>query len=177
LYVKYVCHIVKLTCNNKMEKTTLLTVFILAIILIIMIFTKKIDFSDNLNIKNKLKLLPFWLKFPGIAIALFSIIAHWTDIHGKNEIIQLFWQLGLTVGLLFISLSKERTEDEMIMQLRLNSAFFVLIVGIIVHVFIVLIDKLIGANDFQSYSSIYLINFLLLAYIFFFYSLKRKLRK
>ncbi|MCB2196868.1 MAG: hypothetical protein KQH79_13490 [Bacteroidetes bacterium] len=160
-----------------MEKTTIFTVSILVIIVIVMLFTSKINFTDKVDIKNKLKLLPYWLKFIGIATALFSIIAHLTDIYGENKIIELFWQIGLTVGLLFIVLSKEKSEDEMIMQLRLNSAFFALIIGIIVHLLFILIDKLLGANDFQSYSSIYFINFTLIAYILFFYSLKRKLKK
>lgn len=48
----------------------------------------------------------------------------WFGILPSEDMYMEIWMLGIFISLLFIAMSKEKTEDEMIMQIRLKSVFF-----------------------------------------------------
>ena len=50
----------------------------------------------------------------------------WFGIAGGEDIYGEIWMTGLFLSLLFIALSEEKIEDEMIMQVRLRSMLFAL---------------------------------------------------
>ena len=50
----------------------------------------------------------------------------WFGIAESEDIYGEIWMIGLFLSLLFIALSKEKVEDEMLMQIRLQSLLFAL---------------------------------------------------
>ena len=50
----------------------------------------------------------------------------WFSFHTEEDIFTEIWMTGLFLSLLFIALSKEKVEDEMLTQLRLQSMLFAL---------------------------------------------------
>ena len=63
---------------------------------------------------------------------------HWFSIANKEDVFMEIWMLGLFFSLLFISLSKEKIEDEMIMNIRLQSMLFALWCTAAVFIFVTL---------------------------------------
>lgn len=159
-----------------MEKTTIITISLLLTFILIALLLNKKDFKNSLDFKTKIRLFPFWVKFIGIAIATLSVTIHWINMYSRELSLALFWQFGLVIGLLLISLSKEKTEDEMLIQARLNSVFISFFGGIIAHVIFVLIDLLMGGT-IDSFNSLYLTSFILMMYLINFQISKRKLSK
>jgi len=159
-----------------MEKTTILIAGLLLTFILIAIFIHRKDSILSLDFNSKIRLLPFWVKIAGLAIAIFSLIIHWIDLFGSNMWFGYFWQFGFVFGLLLICLSKEKTEDEMLIQARLNSVFIAFFGGIIAHIILVLLDLLMGAS-IDSFNSLYLISFILFYYLINFQLSKRKLSK
>ena len=100
-----------------------------------------------------------FVNFIGILLAICSITINWSNDFGLETNIRAFWQFGFAIGLLLICLSKEKTEHEMFMQIRLNSVFISFFGGIIAHIIFILLDKLAG-GDFNSFNSLYLTNFI-----------------
>ena len=160
-----------------MEKATLIPFIILIALVLIVSLISKINFSNKLDIKAKIRLLPYWVKFMGIAIATLSVTINWINIYSRELLLAPFWQFGFSIGFLLICLSKEKNEDEMIMQIRLNTAFLSFFGGIILHLIILSINNLMGDENYISYAFISFSNVILLTYIFVFYSLKRKLKR
>lgn len=153
-----------------MEKTKIMTLALLLIVLLIAVLTSKFKTRKQYEISKVMRLFPHWAKYIGTVISLFSLIINW--IYSKHPTaISSFWEFGLTIGLLIICLSKEKVEDEMTMSLRLNSAFAAFIGGIFFHVTIVLIERLYGNEN--PYNSIYVTNSILFVYVFYFH-VKRK---
>lgn len=153
-----------------MEKTKIIALAILLVILVIATLTSKFKTRKQYEINKVIRLLPHWARYIGLTITLFSLIINW--IYSKHPTaISSFWEFGLTIGLLIICLSKEKIEDEMTMSLRLNSAFSAFIGGIFFHITIVLIEKLYGNEN--PYNSIYVTNSILFVYVFYFH-VKRK---
>lgn len=159
-----------------MEKTTIITTSLLLTFILIALLLNKKDFKNSLDFKTKIRLFPFWVKFIGIAIATLSITIHWINMYSRELLLAPFWQFGLAIGLLLVSLSKEKTEDEMLIQARLNSVFISFFGGIIAHVIYVLIDLLMGGT-IDSFNSLYLTSFILMMYLINFQISKRKLSK
>lgn len=62
------------------------------------------------------------IPMPYIANEIFGKNA-WFGILPSEDMYMEIWMLGIFISLLFIAMSKEKTEDEMIMQIRLKSVF------------------------------------------------------
>ena len=143
-----------------MNNTILTLIFLLAFILIALIINKRSN-KKNLYLTLKVRLMPYWIKFFGLLIASLSIILNWLNEFKNIQLLEPFWHFGLIIGLLLICLSKEKTEDEMLVQLRLNSVFISFFGGIIAHVIFLLIDLLFGSSV-DSFNSLYVISFILM---------------
>ena len=83
--------------------------------------------------KMKKYQLPNWFKKIGIGLILISIVAFFVNKFSIENIdIKLISKYGILVGLLLISISKEKIEDELITSLRMQSYTFSFIAGVII---------------------------------------------
>ena len=77
--------------------------------------------------------LPNRFKKIGIGIILISLIAFFLNKFSIENIdLKLTAKYGILVGLLLISISKEKIEDELITSLRMQSYTFAFITGVII---------------------------------------------
>lgn len=159
-----------------MEESKIITFIIMLVIIVIALLISRVKSSKQYEIKKKIRLFPFWVKYLGVAISILSIIIHWSNISDERTVISSFWQFGFAIGLLIIGLSKEKHEDEMTMSLRLNSVFISFFAGIMTHIFFVLIDLLYGGN-INSFNSLYATNFILFLYVIIFHLTKKTMHE
>lgn len=153
-----------------MEKTKIIALALLFVILLIATLTSKFKTRKQYEISKIVRMLPHWMKYLGIVISALSLVLNFINLENLSAI-KSFWQICLAIGFLIICLSKERQEDEMTMSLRLNSVFISFIAGIMVHIIFVLIERLYG--NVNPYNSLYATNYILFLYIFYFH-MKRK---
>ncbi|MCU4176876.1 hypothetical protein [Carboxylicivirga sp. N1Y90] len=159
-----------------MEKSTIITLSLLAILTTIILLISTFKSDKRFDIKRKVKLLPYWSKYIGVLLAISSLILRWNDSTTDSSSLGYFWQFGFIIGGLVISLSKEKHEDEMTMSLRLNSVFIAFFAGIIAHIFFVLLNLLSGGNIDEN-NSLYSTGYILFLYILNFQIAKRRLLK
>lgn len=159
-----------------MEKSNIITLAIMFVVILIAILISRFKTSKQFEIKRKIRLFPYWVKYLGIVISILSIIIHWSNLAEKSTVLSSFWQFGFAIGLLIIGLSKERNEDEMTMSIRLNSVFISFFTGIIVHIFFVLLELLYGGSV-NSFNSLYATNFILFLYVINFHLTKKTMHK
>lgn len=159
-----------------MEKSKIFTLTIMLVIFVIALLTSKSKSSKEYEIIRKIRLFPFWIKYLGIVVSILSIIIHWSNLSDEPTVLSSFWQFGFAIGLLIISLSREKIEDEMTMSLRLNSVFISFFAGIITHMFFVLLELLNGGN-INSFNSLYATNFILFFYVIKFHLTKKTMHE
>lgn len=83
--------------------------------------------------KMKRYQLPNSFKKIGIGLILISLIAFFVNKFSIENIdLKLTAKYGILVGLLLISISKEKIEDELITSLRMQSYTFAFIAGVII---------------------------------------------
>lgn len=157
-----------------MEKSQVITLVLMGAIIILILLTSRFNSDNQYEIKRKLKLLPYWAKYLGVLISVPSIFIHWIKIWDEIPGFESFWGIGLTIGLLIIGLSNEKNEDEMMMSIRLNTVFKAFFGGVIIHIFFVLIEILLGGGA-ESYNSLYATNFILIIYVVEFHRARKKI--
>ncbi|WP_243471496.1 hypothetical protein [Winogradskyella sp. MH6] len=111
-----------------------------------------------------------------IVIFIAMITLKFSDVN--NEWVKFGLRKGLLVGLLVIALSKEKTEDEMIVSLRAKSfrlAFVLAVLYALIQPIVdVLVFNLLGKpTSFGSFSYFQVLSFMLIIQIMFFEVLKR----
>lgn len=78
----------------------------------------------------------YWVKILGIAIALFSVILFLVQYYSKAVLDLNDLGVGLSWGFVFIFFSKEKTEDEMIQNLKFKALTWAIIVAFaLTHLF------------------------------------------
>lgn len=83
--------------------------------------------------KMKRYQLPNRFKKIGIGIILISLVAFFVNKFSIENIdLKLIAKYGILVGLLLVSISKEKIEDELITSLRMQSYTFAFIAGVII---------------------------------------------
>lgn len=125
--------------------------------------------------------LPNWFKKIGIGIILISIVAFFMNKFSIEDIdIKLISKYGILVGLLLISISKEKIEDELITSLRMQSYTFSFIAGVIITLLTNPIFNFIAnfisqrqGKNFQEVGDWEILWILLSVQIFYFEFLKR----
>ncbi len=156
-----------------MEKIILFS--IMAVIIVIVLLVSNCKSNEPFEVKRYIRLLPFWAKNIGIIILILSILFNWSLIFYKQYNLNYVCEFSFAIGLLIIAFSAERHEDEMVMALRLNSAFIAFMGGIIAHLIYVLLNMILGGVDFE-FNSLFVTNYILLIYILQFKFTKRKMR-
>jgi len=144
--------------------------------------TKKImDCEDRQLAKLSKFQLPNHYKKIGVGLIVFLILTTIAFMFTDNEPIWIseFIKPGLLLGFLLISISREKDEDEMIVQLRSQSYSLAFVIGVLyafvqpyVNYGITFLAKPEKATlDMSQYQVLF---FMLLVQIMFFYKLKRQ---
>jgi hypothetical protein len=144
--------------------------------------TQKImDCEDRQLAKLSKFQLPNHYKKVGVGLIVFLILTTIAFMFTDNEPIWIseFTKPGLLMGFLLISISREKDEDEMIVQLRSQSYSLAFVIGVLyafvqpyVNYGITFLAKPEKATmDMSQYQVLF---FMLLVQIMFFYKLKRQ---
>lgn len=130
------------------------------------------------NYNKKSVLLPNNMKVVGIIISIISlgagILIKTTNEGSENsDLIALFTYTGMILGLLLVSLSQEKIEDERVDRLRAQSMQFAFIFAAISTVIRPMIDLIFGdpIEMEQAHSVVFM---MLLVYNIFFLFLKKR---
>ena len=131
--------------------------------------------------KMKRYQLPNWFKKIGIGIILISLVAFFVNKFSIEDVdIKLISKYGILVGLLLISISKEKIEDELITSLRMQSYTFSFIAGVIITLLTNPIFNFIAnfisqrqEENFQEVGDCEILWILLSVQVFYFEFLKR----
>ncbi len=140
----------------------------------------------NCERKRFNKLLKFRLphKFMavGIAISVVSIVIMFVRgfvLEGDTEWLKLLLQKSLLVGLLIMSISKDKMEDEMTIQLRSQSYMIAFIVGVIYALIMPYVDLGVsnvvhdGGEVYKDLGDFQVLLFMLMIQLMFYHNLKR----
>ena len=142
---------------------------------LIVLLSSRFKSSKQYEVSKVIRLFPFWVKYLGIVISILSILIHWSYMSDELTVLSSFWDFGLVIGLIIISLSKERNEDEMTMSIRLNSVFISFFLGILFYILFQLLARLDGENV-SSHNSLYVTTYILLSYVLIFHLTKKRMR-
>lgn len=95
---------------------------------------------NNLKKLNKFQ-LPHYYKKIGIWLFVVSFIALFINAFSLNDIeIRAIIKYSMLIGLLLISISKEKIEDELVIKLRMQSYTFAFIMGVISALLLPFVD-------------------------------------
>ncbi len=130
------------------------------------------------NYNKKSVLLPHNMKLIGIIISALAFVIG-VAIKAKNaesensDLIALFTYTGMILGLLFVSLSREKVEDERVDRLRAQSMQFAFVFAAISTIIRPMIDLIFGdpVEMEQAHSVVFM---MLLVYNIFFLFLKKR---
>ncbi len=126
--------------------------------------------------------LPNYYKKIGLAIILISFLflIAFKFIEGEPEWVRSILQKAMLVGLLVITISREKIEDELVQSLRSKAFSIAFILGVLYVLIQPLVNYgvgiLIEPNDtnFEDLGDFQVLWFLLVVYLTAFWSLKRK---
>jgi hypothetical protein len=96
--------------------------------------------------------LPNYFKKIGLALLLFSLLAAFLNKYlFEQEELRIVFRYSMLLGLLFISVSKEKLEDELVRQLRLQSYSLAFVLGVLYSIATPFIgygiDRLLGSEE------------------------------
>lgn len=124
--------------------------------------------------------LPHSYKKIGFGIFIFSFIAFLIVVFTFNSLeAKIITKYGILLGLLITSISKEKIEDELIIELRMQSYTFAFVIGVIYALGMPFFDYLfdfIFQNDkaiFKDMGDFQILWMLLFVQVFYFAKLKR----
>jgi hypothetical protein len=130
---------------------------------------------------RKINFLPYYFKKIGFGLLIVSLISlgSLTFLDYSSDLIKNISKSVLLIGLLLISISMEKNEDEYTMQLRARSYVMAFIFGVVYAILqpyinygVALILKKESA-DFEELSSFVIIWFMLFIQLGFYYTLRR----
>ncbi len=118
----------------------------------------------------------------GIAIALLSIVMMFVRafaMEGDTEWLKLLLKRTLLVGMLIMSLSKDKIEDEMTISLRAQSYAIAFVVGVIYALVMPYVEFGVsnavhsGGEAFKDLGDFQVLLFMLMIQLMFYHNLKR----
>ena len=118
----------------------------------------------------------------GIAIGVLSIVMMFVrafSIEGETEWLKLLLQKTLLIGMLIVSISKDKEEDEMVVKLRSQSYVIAFVIGVIYALVMPYVefgvDSVIESNvsEFKNLGDFQVLLFMLMIQLLFFHNLKR----
>jgi len=126
--------------------------------------------------------LPHKFMTIGIAIAAISIITMFVRafvLEGDTEWLKELAKKGLLVGMLIMSLSKDKEEDEMTMSLRSQSYAIAFVVGVVYALVMPYVELGVsnvvnsGVEVYKDLGDFQVLSFMLLIQLMFYHNLKR----
>lgn len=136
--------------------------------------------ADSLK-KMKRYQLPNYFKKIGTTLAIGCLILVLINKPlWDSEMVRMGGKLGMLIGLLIVSISKEKIEDELITQLRMQSYTFAFIWGVLYALFQPFINFMVGrlvegeATTFELLGDFQILWFLLAIQVMYFAVLKRR---
>ncbi len=147
--------------------------------------TKSFLDCERRNIEKMKKLqLPNYFKRIGFGVFILSFLALFINKFTFNDLdFRLISKYGMLVGLLLVSISKEKIEDELIIRLRMQSYTFAFVFGVIYALVLPLIVNVIGflipSKEVGGYNvnGDFVILWMLLSLQVFYFELLKKLHK
>ena len=126
--------------------------------------------------------LPHRFLVIGITIALLSIVMMFVRafaMEGETEWLKLLLQKTLLVGMLVMSLSKDKIEDEMTISLRAQSYAIAFVIGVIYALVMPYVEFGVsnvvhsGGESFKDLGDFQILLFMLMIQLMFYHNLKR----
>ncbi len=118
----------------------------------------------------------------GIAIAVVSIVLMFVRTYvldGDTEWLKLLVQKTLLIGLLIMSISKDKEEDEMTISLRSQSYAIAFVIGVVYALIMPYVEFGVGsvvksnASELKNLGDFQVLLFMLMIQLLFFHNLKR----
>ena len=134
-------------------------------------------FTKNINFRLSSKFMTV-----GIAIVTLSIVMMFVRafaLEGDTEWLKLLLQKVLLVGLLIMSISRDKEEDEMITTLRSQSYAIAFVIGVVYALVMPYVefgvDSVVESNvsEFKNLGDFQVLLFMLMIQLLFFHNLKR----
>lgn len=125
--------------------------------------------------------LPTYYKTIGILLLILSFITLMSKIFIPNqpEIIREFSKKGILVGMLIISISKDKQEDEMTKSLRAQSYAIAFVIGVFYALIMPYVDYGVssvinsGGESLKDLGDFQVLIFMLMIQLMFYHTLKR----
>ncbi len=124
--------------------------------------------------------LPYHFKKIGIGIAIMSFILLLANKFAiEMEAVRTFGKYGMLIGMLLISISREKIEDELVTKLRMQSFAFAFIFGVMYALALPILDYALdysfkdGEAIFKGMGDFSILWILLCIQVFYFEYLKR----
>lgn len=125
--------------------------------------------------------LPHHFKKIGIGIFVLSFLGIMSKlfIDGDSTLINEISKKGLLIGMLLISISKEKIEDELTIKLRAQSYTIAFIIGVIYALVMPYVEYGVsnavhsGGETFKDLGDFQVLLFMLMIQLMFYYTLKR----
>jgi len=118
----------------------------------------------------------------GIAVAVLAIIAMFIRafaLDGESEWLKIITKQGLLVGMLLMSISKDKVEDEMTMSLRAQSYAIAFVIGVAYALIMPYVELGVsnvvnsGGETFKELGDFQVLIFMLMIQLMFYHNLKR----
>jgi hypothetical protein len=125
--------------------------------------------------------LPNYFKKIGIGIFILSFLGIMSKliITGDSELINEISKKGFLIGMLLISISKEKIEDEFTIKLRAQSYSMAFVIGVIYALLMPYVEYGVsnavhsGGEVFKDLGDFQVLTFMLLIQLMFYYTLKK----
>lgn len=125
--------------------------------------------------------LPVYFKYIGSAIFIISFLSIMSRlfIDDQSETIRDLSKKGLLVGMLLISISKDKVEDELTLKLRSQSYSIAFVIGVIYALVMPYVDYGVSnafkpeGETLKNLGDFQILTFMLLIQLMFYYFLKR----
>ncbi len=133
------------------------------------------------KVYNPIGLLPPYFKYIGwgimgvLVVLYFTFFSSWSDFK-SHEVVKIIFETILLIALLIVTTSRERIEDERILDIRIKAAASVAVMAVVFPVSVRIIKLiLINENLDLEISGFWLVVAMFYWYFHNFWILKRKL--
>ncbi len=134
-------------------------------------------FGKLINFRLHSKFMNVGIAIAAIAIVLMVVRAY--AIAGDSNWLKLLLQKALLIGLLVMSISKDKEEDEMTISLRSQSYAIAFVIGVVYALLMPYVEFGVGsvvkstASELKNLGDFQVLLFMLMIQLLFFHNLKR----
>ncbi len=125
--------------------------------------------------------LPIYFKYIGVVLFVISFLSIMSRvfIDDQSELVKDLAKKGFLVGMLLISISKDKEEDELTMKLRSQSYALAFVIGVIYALIMPYVDYSVSnvlkpeGETLKNLGDFQILIFMLMVQLMFYYVLKR----